>query len=127
MTNGHTILICIFFFSHIDRLDDALIRPGRIDVRVHFGNATKRQAQELFHKFYPGLPVKSELPSLFASKIPEETFSMAHLQGFLMGHKQQPEDAVKLVDDWIESHQNGKADDSTEEKSSTTTARDLLK
>ncbi|KAG2197708.1 hypothetical protein INT47_007942 [Mucor saturninus] len=112
--------------NHIDRLDDALIRPGRIDVRVHFGNATKRQAQELFHKFYPGLPVKSELPSMFASKIPEETFSMAHLQGFLMGHKQQPESAVQLVDDWIVSHQNGKADDSTEDKFSMTTSQDLL-
>lgn len=113
-------------YSHIDRLDDALIRPGRIDVRVHFGNATKRQAQELFHKFYPGLPVKSELPSKFANKIPEETFSMAHLQGFLMGHKQQPESAVQLVDEWIVSHQNGKADDSTEDKFSMTTSQDLL-
>lgn len=96
-------------------MDDALIRPGRIDVRIHFGNATKRQAHELFTKFYPGLSESSELPSLFASKIPEETFSMAHLQGFLMGHKQRPEEAVQLVDTWIESHKKGNADDSTED------------
>lgn len=100
--------------SHIDRLDDALIRPGRIDVRIHFGHATRRQAHELFTKFYPNLPQDSDLPSLFASKIPENAFSMAHLQGFLMGHKQRPSEAVKLVDEWIESHQKGKADDSTE-------------
>lgn len=106
-------------------MDDALIRPGRIDVRVHFGNATKTQAHELFIKFYPKLPADSKLPSLFASKIPENTFSMAHLQGFLMGHKQNPSEAVKLVDNWIESHQKGKADDSTEEKSPTTTVEDL--
>lgn len=106
-------------YSHIDRLDDALIRPGRIDVRIHFGHATRRQAHELFTKFYPNLPQDSDLPSLFASKIPENAFSMAHLQGFLMGHKQRPAEAVKLVDEWIESHQKGKADDSTESGSGT--------
>lgn len=107
--------------NHIDRLDDALIRPGRIDVRIHFGNATKRQAHELFTKFYPNLEQNSNLPSDFAAKIPENTFSMAHLQGFLMGHKQKPREAVNLVDNWIESHQKGGADDSTEEKTNTTT------
>ncbi|CAO3613576.1 unnamed protein product [Mucor hiemalis] len=112
--------------NHIDRLDDALIRPGRIDVRIHFGNATKRQAHELFTKFYPNLEQNSNLPSDFAAKIPEHTFSMAHLQGFLMGHKQNPREAVSLVDDWIESHQKGSADDSTEEKSTNTkTVQDL--
>jgi chaperone BCS1 len=64
--------------------------------------------------------VDSKFPSLFALNIPENTFSMAHLQGFLMGHKQQPAEAVQRVDDWIELHQKGKADDSTEEKSPTT-------
>ncbi|KAI8378422.1 P-loop containing nucleoside triphosphate hydrolase protein, partial [Blakeslea trispora] len=93
--------------NHIDRLDDALIRPGRIDVRIHFGHATRNQAHELFTKFYPGLPSDSKLPLKFASKIPENTFSMAHLQGFLMGHKQRPEEAVKHVAHWIDSHQKG--------------------
>ncbi|KAI9485799.1 MAG: P-loop containing nucleoside triphosphate hydrolase protein [Benjaminiella poitrasii] len=114
--------------NHIERLDDALIRPGRIDVRVHFGNATRKQADELFRKFYPSLLESySELPALFASKIPEETFSMAHLQGFLMGHKQQPEEAVKMVDKWIESHQKGKIEDisTEEEKQQTSSVTDI--
>lgn len=54
---------------------------------------------------------------------------MAHLQGFLMGYKQRPAEAVSLVDNWIVSHKKGKADDSTEEEldatSSTTTVKDL--
>ncbi|KAI8983812.1 P-loop containing nucleoside triphosphate hydrolase protein [Pilobolus umbonatus] len=102
--------------NHLDRLDDALIRPGRIDVRIHFGNATSKQAHELFTKFYPNLREDSELPSLFSSKIPDNTFSMAHLQGFLMGHKSNPEESVNLVDKWVESHLKGKNDDSTEDK-----------
>lgn len=104
------------YFSHIEKLDDALIRPGRIDVRVHFGHATQRQAHELFSKFYPALPDNSDLPSKFAKKIPENTFSMAHLQGFLMGYKQNPAEAVKLVDDWILAHQKGDVDNSTDSK-----------
>ncbi|KAK3826092.1 MAG: BCS1 N terminal-domain-containing protein [Benniella sp.] len=39
--------------NHIERLDQALIRPGRVDVRVSFGKATQSQAKELFVKFYP--------------------------------------------------------------------------
>jgi chaperone BCS1 len=34
--------------NHVERLDPALIRPGRMDVRVHFTHATKWQAEWLF-------------------------------------------------------------------------------
>lgn len=39
--------------NHIDRLDPALSRPGRMDVWVDFKNATKWQAEELFKNFFP--------------------------------------------------------------------------
>lgn len=41
--------------NHVDRLDPALIRPGRIDVQVLFDRASKWQAAELFRKFYGGI------------------------------------------------------------------------
>ncbi|KAI0169501.1 BCS1 N terminal-domain-containing protein [Hypoxylon sp. FL1284] len=37
-----------------DQLDDALIRPGRIDLQVGFTNATRDQARELFLRMYEG-------------------------------------------------------------------------
>lgn len=37
-----------------ESLDDALIRPGRVDLQVRFTNATKGQAQELFVRMYEG-------------------------------------------------------------------------
>ncbi|KAI0006938.1 BCS1 N terminal-domain-containing protein [Xylariaceae sp. FL0662B] len=37
-----------------ESLDDALIRPGRVDLQVQFTNATKEQAQELFIRMYDG-------------------------------------------------------------------------
>jgi len=39
--------------NHIDRLDPALSRPGRMDVWVDFKNASSWQAEELFKNFFP--------------------------------------------------------------------------
>ena len=39
--------------NHIERLDPALSRPGRMDVWVNFSNATKWQAEGIFKCFFP--------------------------------------------------------------------------
>lgn len=38
--------------NHLERLDPALTRPGRMDVWVEFKNASKWQAELLFHNFF---------------------------------------------------------------------------
>jgi mitochondrial chaperone BCS1 len=38
--------------NHIDRLDPALIRPGRVDLAVLVGDADPEQARILFTNFY---------------------------------------------------------------------------
>ena len=45
----------IFFITtnHVDRLDDALVRPGRIDVSLRLGVCTDAQIVEMFERFYP--------------------------------------------------------------------------
>ena len=35
-----------------ERLDPALIRPGRCDVHVHVQNASKDQARRMFSRFF---------------------------------------------------------------------------
>lgn len=40
--------------NHYDRLDPALIRPGRVDVQELLDDATGEQARRLFVKFYGG-------------------------------------------------------------------------
>lgn len=40
--------------NHIERLDAALIRPGRVDVKEFVGNAVPEQARRLFDRFYGG-------------------------------------------------------------------------
>jgi len=39
--------------NHIERLDPALSRPGRMDVWINFKNATKWQAEGIFKCFFP--------------------------------------------------------------------------
>ncbi len=39
--------------NHLERLDPALSRPGRMDVWIEFRNASKWQAEALFRNFFP--------------------------------------------------------------------------
>ncbi|KAK6977499.1 P-loop containing nucleoside triphosphate hydrolase protein [Favolaschia claudopus] len=39
--------------NHLEKLDSALSRPGRMDVWVEFKNASKWQAEALFRNFFP--------------------------------------------------------------------------
>ncbi|KAF9920952.1 hypothetical protein FBU30_009064 [Linnemannia zychae] len=164
--------------NHLERLDEALIRPGRVDVRAKFGKATQSQAEELFIKFFPQpvekdaidilssssaastsssktsgkhqqqqhlstdfkidtplspspaafgepspllpekprspspiplssskpIPSKQEIERMafeFAQVIPDQQFSIAQLQGFLMGYKKTPELAIKHVSEFV--------------------------
>jgi len=45
--------------NHIERLDPALSRPGRMDKWISFTNATKWQAEGIFKYFFPSRPSAS--------------------------------------------------------------------
>jgi mitochondrial chaperone BCS1 len=62
--------------NHIERLDPALSRPGRMDVWVNFTHATKWQAEGIFKCFFPSKPsAKSDAESSESSpaKDPSQT------------------------------------------------------
>ncbi|EGN97067.1 hypothetical protein SERLA73DRAFT_111855 [Serpula lacrymans var. lacrymans S7.3] len=56
--------------NHIERLDPALSRPGRMDVWVNFTHATKWQAEGIFKCFFPSKPSApaTPLPSVSVQK-----------------------------------------------------------
>lgn len=82
--------------NYLDRLDPALIRPGRVDVRQYIGHVTQQQLRSLFDRFYPGHDTTAEKFSVAASQSPKP-LSAALVQGFFMFHKNDPHSALDNV------------------------------
>jgi len=80
--------------NYREKLDEALIRPGRCDVEMEFTNATETQGERLFAKFFPG---SDDLGKDFGTVCAGGEYSMAHLQGVLIKHKDNPELALTSV------------------------------
>ncbi|KAH0830841.1 hypothetical protein AYO21_11770 [Fonsecaea monophora] len=55
---GHVLIMTT---NKPNELDDALVRAGRISVRVGFSNASKKQAEEIFLRMYLDLPSGASL------------------------------------------------------------------
>ncbi|KAG9051333.1 hypothetical protein FS837_009600 [Tulasnella sp. UAMH 9824] len=151
--------------NYVNRLDPALLRAGRMDVKIHYKMSTQDQIVNLFKRFYPAqkeeapaasdkkarrisdleltppptpstLPADStstdpnpnsdtaspkfavdttpiypprlpratidELAERFASLVPQNKFTVAELQGYLLTVKTRPYEAVDGVVKWME-------------------------
>jgi chaperone BCS1 len=49
---SHEGRVLVMTTNKPEKLDDALIRPGRVDLQVAFGNASTKQIEELFVRMY---------------------------------------------------------------------------
>ncbi|PKC62006.1 hypothetical protein RhiirA1_435040 [Rhizophagus irregularis] len=63
--------------NHVELLDKALIRPGRIDVKELLGDASEYQIKTMFLRFYEG---ENKLAEEFVQKVKDKKISMAQLQ-----------------------------------------------
>lgn len=68
--------------NHPEKLDEALIRPGRVDCQVAFTNATRHQIREIFERMYSKDPPREKLiattspatePIIQKAQVPLET------------------------------------------------------
>lgn len=84
--------------NHYDKLDPALVRPGRVDVLIEFTHATHDMISDLFLRFYD---CPKDIGVKLSDKIPDNVFSMAEIQGFLMLHKGDPLSAIEAADSWV--------------------------
>ena len=112
--------------NHVENLDPALIRPGRVDMAVEFGHAERQQVRRLFLQFYAqeeaeerggdgkangsrgggagtgtgGDAALEEQANAFAGRLEASggSFSMAAVQGHLLVHSGAPEAALESVD-----------------------------
>ena len=130
--------ILIMTTNHVDKLDKALTRPGRVDMTIKFTVANKALSATIFKYMYGNFdneksdsapddrekditegenkvqetetdekadPESKRIASLaddFASKLPENQFSPAEIQGYLLLNKLTPEKAVAGLEKWCE-------------------------
>ncbi|RDW89268.1 putative BCS1 protein [Coleophoma cylindrospora] len=101
--------------NHIERLDEALIRPGRVDMTVRIGEATRYQAAQMWDRFYGDIDVdgagrerflqKLEALGLVANASGERsgTFrtSTAAIQGLFLFNKGDMDGAVEMAEGLI--------------------------
>jgi chaperone BCS1 len=122
--------ILIMTTNHITRLDEALIRPGRVDKKVELGLADNTMTADLFclvfkpvqedvalpedaqsgdntkvHKAAVSQREEAErveqLAKEFAGNVPELKFSPAEIFSFLLEHRKSPEEAIGNVEKLI--------------------------
>lgn len=108
--------ILIMTTNHIDKLDAALIRPGRVDMRVEFQLADREVAEQVYHFIVEGsvLTPEKKCPQEtrdmlierrakeFPCKIPEGKFSPAQIMSYLLQHRDTPDLALENAEQWVE-------------------------
>ena len=84
--------------NHVDRLDPALIRPGRIDQKTEIDYADSDQIRRMFLRFFPG--IDPSMTQYFVESIPGKTNSpMSAIQNHLIRYADSADDVCMYLDE----------------------------
>lgn len=84
--------------NFIDRLDAALIRPGRVDLKQYIGHCTNWQLTQMFGRFYPHEPASEAERFAERALATHSEISAAQVQGHFLLHKMDPVGSIDNVD-----------------------------
>ena len=104
--------------NHIDRLDPALIRPGRVDMMVRIGEATRHQAAQMWDRFYGDIDTDHSGKGRFLARLEElglfgtgkdgqpshRHTSTAAIQGLFLFNKNDMQGAIDMAEGLIPRH-----------------------
>ncbi|KAM9977713.1 hypothetical protein ACTFIR_011585 [Dictyostelium discoideum] len=85
--------------NHLERLSPALIRPGRIDLKVKFDYASNHQIELMFKRFFD--QKYHYLIDSINSNLKNHQISTAQLQGWFIIHRDSPLNLLPTCDDFI--------------------------
>ncbi|KAK2005930.1 mitochondrial chaperone bcs1 [Colletotrichum eremochloae] len=107
--------VLIMTTNHIEHLDEALIRSGRVDKKIEFQLADADVVRKIFNTVFQ--KSEEELPDLqkrtdsneearrladqFAAQVPEMEFSPADIFSFLLANRDSPSGALTEVKAWV--------------------------
>jgi hypothetical protein len=78
--------------NHYNKLDPALIRPGRIDITLNMENASREIISQMYRHFY-----KREIDQRVLAKIKNKFYSPAQVINYYILNKDDPEGFVKAL------------------------------
>jgi len=79
--------------NYPEKLDKALIRPGRIDMKVHFGPMTSKNIMEMFEYYF-----ETEVPSDFdISLLPEMKWTPAEVTQVFLNNMHNPRESLRQL------------------------------
>ncbi|KAI0144622.1 BCS1 N terminal-domain-containing protein [Xylariaceae sp. FL1272] len=100
--------------NHPERLDPAMIRPGRVDMMVHIGKATRYQAKQMWDRFYGDVDKEGVNRERFLARLDELGLfreaaegdtpirtSTAAIQGLFLTNKNDMEGAINMAEGLI--------------------------
>jgi SpoVK/Ycf46/Vps4 family AAA+-type ATPase len=71
--------------NHYDKLDPALIRPGRIDITLCLDNCTRSMIRQMYKQYY-----KSDIDEKILAKIKDKHYSPAEIINFYVLNRSDP-------------------------------------
>ena len=108
--------------NHVERLDSALVRPGRVDMEVRLGDVTRWQVAKMWDRFYGEFDEQETIKARFLERLeqlglinpekeekrlPTRSTSAAAIQGLFLYNKSDMEGAIAMAPDLVRESASG--------------------